>query len=47
MLIPIHFYNITGRSHREMMAEILRRRQMTMETAAENKPNEGDNAHGE
>ncbi|MBQ9507002.1 MAG: MFS transporter [Clostridia bacterium] len=47
MLIPIHFYNITGRSHREMMAEILRRRQMTADAAAGNEPNEGDNAHGE
>ena len=27
MLIPIHFYNITGESHRQMMREIMARRQ--------------------
>ena len=45
MLIPIHFYNITGESHRQMMAEILLRRRMTAETL--NDTTEGANTHGE
>ncbi len=45
MLIPIHFYNITGESHRQMMAEILKRRQMTAETL--NETTEGAETHGE
>ncbi len=45
MLIPIHFYNITGESHRQMMAEILTRRRMTAETL--NDTTEGANTHVE
>ena len=45
MLIPIHFYNITGESHRQMMAEILERRQMTAQTI--NESTEGAETHGE
>lgn len=45
MLIPIHFYNITGESHRQMMAEILKRRQMSVQPI--NDTSEGANAHGE
>ncbi len=40
MLIPIRFYNITGEAHREMMQEILRRRNMqTAEKAEEPEQN--------
>ena len=36
MLIPIHFYNITGEGHRKMMSEIAERRaSIAAETAAE------------
>lgn len=36
MLIPIHFYNITGDGHRKMMADIAERRaSIAAETAAE------------
>ena len=35
MLIPMHFYNITGESHRKMMAEIMERRaRLSQENAA-------------
>ena len=36
MLIPIHFYNITGEGHRKMMSDIAERRaSIAAETAAE------------
>ena len=38
MLIPMHFYNITGESHRKMMEEIKLRRealQQELKTEAE------------
>ena len=36
MLIPIHFYNITGEGHRKMMTDIAERRaSIAAETASE------------
>ncbi len=42
MLIPIRFYNITGRSHHEMMEAILERRRMQ---AAEPEPGLTEELH--
>ena len=43
MLIPIHFYNITGKSHHEMMEAILERRNMRMsDEASAQTPDAGD-----
>ena len=41
MLIPMHFYNITGESHRKMMAEIKERR---AQLAEETKKKEAEKA---
>ena len=35
MLIPMHFYNITGDGHRQMMKEILERRVLRKEQRAQ------------
>lgn len=35
MLIPMHFYNITGDGHRQMMKEILERRALRKEQRAQ------------
>lgn len=35
MLIPMHFYNITGDSHRKMIKDIMARRSAAGEAAAE------------
>lgn len=35
MLIPMHFYNITGDGHRQMMKEIMERRALRKEQRAQ------------
>ena len=45
MLLPIHFYNITGKGHREMMQEIMKRRaaQNEIPQSAEQEPEKVNN----
>lgn len=41
MLVPMHFYNITGDGHRQMMKEIMERRaRLKSEKGAENEVSE-------
>ncbi len=40
MLIPMHFYNITGDSHRQMMKDILKRRKESGEFSYDNESEE-------
>lgn len=41
MLVPMHFYKITGRKHREMMEEILERRAAIAQAANDTQTEEG------